>query len=708
MRRSLQTAAVMIGWLGVTIAVRAQELPDASHMQTELAGLYQTKQASPDVSHRGELCRQLETHLIKQGRFYISQMRPWKEDARAVLLTTGLHTEHGLRPNAHAASELAIIARFATDGYPKDFSPAIAKEKSIALLRYLVYTHGAGGKLCADGKPWKNQWQSAHWAACVGRALWLLWDDLPIDIRWLGARMICDEADRFLDRVPDHRVDKDTAAEENAWNAECITLAACMFPNHPRHAQYLETAQRWQISSFMRAKDSVSSDVVDGKPIKDWFAFANIHDDYTLENHDRVHPDYMCCTAFNLYDTLFYTWAGNPTPDTARFNTREIYDVQRWFMLPDGGWVYPNGQDWSLHRVSDWFSLHVAMAVMYNDAQAAAQARHCMKTMLAMTARQPDKGIYLPGENTFPSSEGLSGEWAAMAYLLMGQLGEGPAPVSDESLWKSLAGRRVFETGKFGILRTDHSVATFSWGQQALGQVYPLRDDLLCTPNERSMIGRIMLDDKKQDEPKVIDIKIMPDEKSLGICGILDRANGAVEQRFAYLALPDGRVIWVDQLTLKKDAPKSIDLGTIGILNDPNWPAHPSASRKLVWDKGEKTFEAKNAKTDDVLNIQSPWYNIDGMGILILNPDQKQQYNPKPSAAMGRLEQLFHLNHLEDTSKSVTTVNVFCPGQTPDQTRLQIQSSDATIARGKVTVRLDGRQEFIVDLDHLTVEPRTR
>ena len=32
--------------------------------------------------------------------------------------------------------------------------------------------------------------------------------------------------------------------------------------------------------------------------------------------------------------------------------------------LPDGGWLYPNGQDWGLRRNIDWFEYDTALAVM--------------------------------------------------------------------------------------------------------------------------------------------------------------------------------------------------------------------------------------------------------------------------------------------------------------------------------------------------------
>jgi hypothetical protein len=202
------------------------------------------------------------------------------------------------------------------------------------ILRFLLPTHAQ----------WKDQWQSALWATSAGQAAWLLWDDLAPRERQLAAAMICHEADRFVDARPPAQVARDTKAEENAWNSQVLALAFNMFPTHPNHARYRDAAIRWHLSSFATAHDLSRADVVDGKPLKEWLAGsgANLHDDYTLENHDRVHPDYMASTRTLLTQKLFYDWAGNAPPASINFNARNIYANLKRFSLPDGGFVYPN------------------------------------------------------------------------------------------------------------------------------------------------------------------------------------------------------------------------------------------------------------------------------------------------------------------------------------------------------------------------------
>ena len=149
---------------------------------------------------------------------------------------------------------------------------------------------------CNDGKQWHNQWQSAFWAHSAGKAAWLLWDDLDPKMKWLAARMIADEADRFVGVTPPAQVIDDTKAEENAWDSMVISLAASMFPHHPHHAAWQETAIRWAVSSYVNAKDVTSSEVIDGKPLKDWVSAAEhsrrLHAGESQSRASRLHGEH--------------------------------------------------------------------------------------------------------------------------------------------------------------------------------------------------------------------------------------------------------------------------------------------------------------------------------------------------------------------------------------------------------------------------------
>src|SRR4051794_5185406 len=232
---------------------------------------FSAKQAEPPIRSRGEISHRVEKILIQQARYLVSTLHPWDQDDRALLLTDGGSIEAQIRPNAHTAYGLAVLYRAAPDeAFKDDFTRQIAHDKALSILRFLLPTHGAGEVKLKDGKLWHNQWQSALWAYSAGQACWLMWDDLDPQMRWLAARMICDEADRFLDLTPPMQIISDTKAEENAWDSQIISLAYCMFPNHPHHARYREAAIRWIINSYPTQADTKRDDVIDGKPLSQW------------------------------------------------------------------------------------------------------------------------------------------------------------------------------------------------------------------------------------------------------------------------------------------------------------------------------------------------------------------------------------------------------------------------------------------------------
>jgi hypothetical protein len=694
-------------------AARA-EVPDAARIAADLAGPFAAREAAPELSRRGELTRRLEPMLQQQARFRMAALKPWSGDPRSLSLElSGGPDEHSLSPSAMLAFGLAVVARGQMRPSPGAPSPETCRDKAVAILRYMLPTHGAGDKTRgAAGKPWGGQWQSALWANGAGKAAWLLWDDLDPELKWLAARMICDEADRFVNTPPPARVVSDTKAEENAWNAQVIALAASMFPRHPHHTAWRAAAIRWTVSCFVTAADLERNPVVDGRPLRSWVSAPNLYEDYTLENHDRVHPDYMNAIKTTLVQRLVYEWGGMEPPEATAFNTEKVYAVLKTLAMPDAGYLYPNGQDWRLHRNADGVIVHATQAVWMHDAQAARLLRLSMETARRMMARHPDRGFYAEGEDDGPITEDYLFENMANAWLVMAAHGEGPEPVPEDRLWRDLRGLYLFEAGKFGVLRTEQSVASFSWGAQVMGMVLPFQRDLLVTPNERGLIGDVRLAGGKSDTPRVLRVERTDLPGALGICGVLERADGALEQRFGFLALPDGRALYVDTLAAKRPlagAVDALDLGTVGILNDASWVYHTGA-RTLHYSGGKSIFVAAGSP-EAPITLDSPWFNVDGeLGIAVFRAAGEAVYAPNHTPARGRIEQLLTLNHLdiagEPAGVAAETALVFFPAQGVEATRAATGQGHITSPPGtrRYDIKLDDGRVVTFDLGRLQIE----
>ncbi len=704
-----QPLALGVILCSLPLAIRAA-LPPVAEIRADLDNIYATSAAQPAAAHRGPVMRALEPLLVQQGRALAAQLKPWPGDPAAALLPLEKGTassEHGIRPNAATAKGLALLVRLLPDeAFPADFTRAQARAAALSLLRYLVHTHGASGGTCADGKPWRNQWQSAYWAAMAGEACWLLWDDLNPTERWLAARMICDEADRFVEVVPPANLVNDSKAEENAWNSEVISLAFNFFPGHSRNSTWRDAAIRWIASSFCTAGDVRSEAVVDKRPLREWLTAPNLHEDFTLENHSRVHPDYMACTYLLTSQVPMYAWGGNRAPTAINLNVEAINAVVKRLATPEGSVIYPNGQDWGLHRNVDWLEYHGTMAVLYGDRQSATFLRHSLDAVTRMAARNPAGLIYAPGETRLSSDQHMTLEYMAHTYALMAQLGEGPAPLPDEQVWRELAGSRVFGAGRFGLARTPDSIATFSWGAQVMGQVLPLRKDLLLSPEGRGLVGYPVIEGLEREAPVVRRAAVAPLAEGFGVTGVLERGAGAIEQRFGFLALPDGRVVYVDSLAATGSVRiKELNLGTMGVLNDANWPFH-DGKRTVFHAGGERTFFAAQAKTDPPVTFASPWLNLDNqLGIVRLAAAGPAVYNPAPTGAAGRLEQRFHLSTAAGAATSAGAplafdAYVFYPNRDAAQTRAIAAKCALLSAPGAnpLRLRLDDGMEVTFDL----------
>jgi len=265
---------------------------------------------------------------LKQAHYLLGTVHPWKEDAALRLLTESRSGEHWIRPNTGAVEGFAFLQRFG----PYDESivgvsrSALLRDTLVPMMRYLVATHITGSRPTSDGKPWGDAWQSAHWAQMLGRGAWFVWTDLPADVQSGVRRVVAHEADRIARAEPPHQLRADTKAEENAWNSQILSVAMLLLPHDLRCAGWEKAHQKWVMSSFLRPADERNGAVVNGRPVREQFTGANIFDDFTLENHNMVHPDYMTTFSLSLGCALDFALTGRRIPEALLFNVAPIYE----------------------------------------------------------------------------------------------------------------------------------------------------------------------------------------------------------------------------------------------------------------------------------------------------------------------------------------------------------------------------------------------
>jgi hypothetical protein len=560
----------------------------------------------------------------RQARYLLGSVHPWQDDASLLLLTESKSTEHWIRPNTGTVEGLAFLYRFG------DYDPdlvGVTREQLlptiVGMMRYLVATHVSGDRVTGDGRPWGDAWQSAHWAQSMGRAAWWIWEDLPDDVRRGVRRVVAHEAARFVDASPPHRIQHDTKAEENAWNSQIFSVAVLLMPDDPRRAAWETAFQKWVISSFLRPADAQSSEIVDGRPVSEQYTGANVYDDFTLENHGMVHPDYMQTFGLSLGCALDFRMTGREPPEALMYNVAGIYENLKWFVLPDGGFVYPSGQDWRLFRNADWLRSHVLMAVFGRDPEAWALARRSLEVLVRMQARSESGAVYQPQEYFFASTQPDLLRSLAHTWLVL-QFAE-----DSQGEFHERQGVRRLDSGRIILHRTPAAIHALSWGAVVMAQSVPNRIDRIVSPHQRNGIGHIRIADRAGlATVKLIDAEVADRDDGFDARLVVEHGPGQVRAELRYVSHADGRFEMSERLVAMQDVTTAeIATGLIGILNNPQWIYETGQRRVTVEDETKvvastsgMTIDAAGARhldVDGILRVTSPqplsaWYAAAG------------------------------------------------------------------------------------------------
>jgi hypothetical protein len=549
----------------------------------------------------------------RQARYLLSTVQCWSRDPGMKLLTESKSGEHWIRPNTAAVEGFSFLYRFGPydEGLVGVGRKELLEKTIVPMMRYLTATHVTGEQPTDDGKKWGDHWQSALWAQMLGRAAWWSWDDLPASLRRDVRRVIAHEADRFVDATPPHNLRSDTKAEEHCWNSLVLHSAVILMPDDPRRAAWERAFQRWVISSFLRPADEQASTIVDGRPVSAQFTGANIYDDFTLENHGIVHPNYMGAFNLSLGAAADYALSGRKPPEALLFNVREIYANLKWMLLLDGGCVFPNGQDWAVFQNTSSLKLHVPMAVYAHDPDAWAVVRVCLEAVERMQARNPDGPIDVPEESVYRGTrQAIFAELGRCWIMLQtaGQIADRPQP---------LLGIKRLDSGKIILHRTPKAVHSVSWGRVVMAQCIPWRLDRVVSPDKRNGVGRIRVaNDKKDLLVRLISADVQETADGFVADLLLDHGD-AMRAELRFRSNADGTFVMRERLTALRDVTTSaIATGSIGVLNNPKW-VYETHCRRIALDgqsadvpalsgKAVEGEGVKRVEIDDALRIESP------------------------------------------------------------------------------------------------------
>ena len=577
--------------------------------------------------------------IEKQAHYLLGTVHTWDKDANLKLLTESKTGEHWIRPNAGAVAGFSFLYRFGN--YNQDVT-GVSREQLlhvyiIPMMRYLVRTHLTGDLNTGEGIKWGNAWQSAHWTYMLSTGAWWIWSDLPTDVQEGVRKMVKFEAARFYDIEPPNNLKLDTKSEENAWNSQIFQAAMLVLPNDKDYLLWERLQKKWVISAYIRPADLKSNIKVDGIALSS-FKGPNIYDDFTLENHGIVHPDYMNALTLSSQFALYFAMQNKQIPQSIFFNKKGIYEDLKWFSLPDGGYDYPTGQDWPIFRNPDWFLTHVMMAAYSKDQDAPVLARRVLDCIEKMQKRNNAGNVYQNTENFFPSGQTDLLFSGSLSWLSLYYMTKVPDDLTENT------GVKFLESGKIILNRTPKAIQSLSWGSTIMFQSVANDLDRVFDSNTRNGIGYIILKGQTKTLPVTLGKDLQLKNKKNQFTAVFSVNHGDKITAYYTINSLKSRMVISEKLIADTDiTTQTIATSFYGVLNNKNW-VFEKGQRNILTDAGKSYTFLSGQGNRELLNSKS--INIDGVVLFHSLKKMNASYTSETKISTSRITDRLILNDI--------------------------------------------------------------
>jgi hypothetical protein len=236
-----------------------------------------------------------------------------------------------------------------------------------------------------------------------------------------------------------------------------------------------------------------------------------------------------------------------------------------------------------------------------------------------MAADRPD--MLSSGCLAFPFDLGL--QWGLVENYLMRRLfGDGGGALPDQEIEAQLAGVHVSEFGRFALHRTEKTLSSFSWHgarerHNVMGMTMPLDPDVLVSPLPiGGYLGEVRARGRGNvDAPVLVWSRVQPRRDGFGAMVGLDRCDGKVRQNSAFVSLPDGKSVYLEErIALRVVALDLSESGNVSLYDDTRWPFQ-NAPRVFHGPSGRIDAEASP-------DPAGTWVNVDDrLGFAALGSD---------------------------------------------------------------------------------------
>jgi hypothetical protein len=414
-------------------------------------------------------------------RFPRYMERGWKEGEKPAEgdRSTGYfggpgHTEVAMRPLLNATLVLALLASDSTyDPRPSGVAPGTLKERALASLRELLQTHVTGERRRPSGSAWGDDPQAPGWVGRLALSTRLLDAAITPAERQGVERILTYEAGRQLARAPLDGAMIESAAAENAWAAEALAWAACLYPDHSQAAAWEEKLRQFLMNTFSVPQDRLETARVDGHPVREWVTSANLLPGFLAARRGAMHPCELALPLPAFASIQYaYTATRRPQPRALTYRLQEIGRSFQRLYLADGRLLYPAGQEWPRNAYGACFLLP-ALVMQQHLAVEPGVARLMERAIFNRLEREQQSNA----DGTFYgarfSAGAVTGRAAvfetdtyamvAFAYLLHRLQPKVWGPASEAALQEAVAGSWEEPVAQMLVARSPDVVTSFAW-----------------------------------------------------------------------------------------------------------------------------------------------------------------------------------------------------------------------------------------------------
>ena len=506
----------------------------------------------------------------------------------------------GCQTNQKALAAFAVLS--AARDLDED-NAGMSREKllelTLAMLRYSLESHKAGTYHTTDSDTfrWGHTWISALGIERMMHGVTHIGDKMSEHDHSLLRAMLISESDWLLDKykIAAGLIDNNHP-ECNMWNGSLLYRTAVMYPDAPRADEYIRKAKIFFTNSMSLEQDENNPEILDGKPMSEYFVGANFFDSIACNHHGYLNIGYIVITLSNLAMLHFELKRMNkPAPQTLYHNFERLWQLVRACIFDDGRLNRIGGDTRVRYCYCQDYLIPVLMLAADCGLADAEEIRRLEEGWLSLVAMEMDSN----GDNSFlsdrcsllveksplyytrlESDRAVGISYGALWHELFEINGNAVLPLTPDPQFRTPITSWHDDYHGANYIRSKNRMVSFTWraAEFPQGMILPPEDSSMA--EWRYNMSSMIVGDGFSESRILLDFKDHIYEGGFSTCGaymahtqnlIAEQLNEEDTARvcIAFAALPDDATVVTLQYATP---PKRIHLSSVKglFLNIPN------------------------------------------------------------------------------------------------------------------------------------------